>query len=232
MKKIRLFCFPYAGRGASMYTACVEYFKPAIEVIALQLPGREERVLETPCVSMPSLVEDCLEQMRFYLDLPFAFFGHCLGAFLAYELALKIEDELNRTPMNFFVSSCPAPHIHYVKNPVHALSGEIFLEKINAISVDDRNRNLNANISTVLLPTLKSDFALYENYVHVNPLLLPCPIYVFSGLNDAYVTTETVMAWEKLTTQNFKSQSFLGDHLYIHHALLDVMAVVKKELLL
>ena len=82
----RLFCFPYAGGGASFFRAWPERLPPDIEVCAIQLPGREDRLTETPFDRLSSLIDALADVLYPYLDFPFAFFGHSLGSLISFEL--------------------------------------------------------------------------------------------------------------------------------------------------
>ena len=77
---IRLLCAPHAGGGASLFKAWADDVAPHIEIVAVQLPGRESRMLEDPVSDMPSIVEPLFDEVKQFDDKPMAFFGHSLGA--------------------------------------------------------------------------------------------------------------------------------------------------------
>src|SRR5689334_9345116 len=84
---LRLVCLPFAGGGASVYQSLARRLPHSIEVLAIQLPGREERTREDPPASVPALAAACAVAVRPYLNVPYALYGHCAGALLAYEVA-------------------------------------------------------------------------------------------------------------------------------------------------
>src|SRR5262245_26039610 len=86
LARVRLFCFPYAGGGASIFRAWPELTPPEIEVCPVQLPGREGRLLEPPFSSIQPLIEVLSEVLQPYLDMPYAFFGHSMGSLISFEL--------------------------------------------------------------------------------------------------------------------------------------------------
>src|SRR5438445_1270817 len=84
---LRLFCFPWAGGTSSAFSRWGEELSPRIEVCAVQLPGREDRLRERPCTDLTSAAEELTPLLERSLDRPFASFGHSLAAPLAFEVA-------------------------------------------------------------------------------------------------------------------------------------------------
>src|SRR2546423_15412499 len=97
--EVRLFCFPYAGGGASVFRAWADSLPSSVEVRPVQLPGRETRFREPAFTRLPPLVEALAESLRPYLDRPFAFFGHSLGALVAFELARRLHRKHDVQPV-------------------------------------------------------------------------------------------------------------------------------------
>jgi len=95
--RLRLFCFPYAGGGASVFYAWAEG-SPQMEVCPVQLPGRESRLSEPPFTRLPPLVQALASDIRTHLDKPFAFLGHSMGATIAFELARELAREQKGRP--------------------------------------------------------------------------------------------------------------------------------------
>ncbi|HET8840910.1 MAG TPA: thioesterase domain-containing protein, partial [Ktedonobacteraceae bacterium] len=109
--KLRLFCFPYAGGGASMFRNWTRDLPPEIDVRPVQLPGRERRLMEDPYHHLTPLVAAVEHALLPYLLEPFAFFGHCLGALVAFELSRRLRDEHKQLPTALFVSAHRAPQL-------------------------------------------------------------------------------------------------------------------------
>ena len=101
---VRLFCFPYAGGGASVYRGWASDLPDFVEVCPVQLPGREGRFREPAFTRLGPLVEALTESLRPCLDRPFAFFGHSLGALVAFELSRRLRRE-GRRPVRLGRSS-------------------------------------------------------------------------------------------------------------------------------
>jgi surfactin synthase thioesterase subunit len=109
--RLRLFCFPYAGGGASLYRGWSKALPLEVEVCSIQLPGREDRLREAPITSISLLVQALSYAIRPYLDRPFAFWGHSMGALIAFELARQLRREVMPEPGHLFVSGRGAPQV-------------------------------------------------------------------------------------------------------------------------
>src|SRR5579859_3905311 len=83
MPRLRLFCLPYAGGGASMFRDWTTGLPADIDVCPILLPGRESRVREPAFSRVEPLVEALAPAVLPYLDVPYALFGHSMGALIA-----------------------------------------------------------------------------------------------------------------------------------------------------
>src|SRR5687767_9586753 len=123
--RFRLFCFPYAGIGVSAYRSWGAALPPDIEICPVQLPGRESRQNETPLTRLDDMVDAAAEGLRPFMNVPFALFGHSMGALLAFELARKIKK--NSDFRRLFVSARRAPHLQEPLPPIATLSSADFV---------------------------------------------------------------------------------------------------------
>ena len=85
--EVRLFCFPHAGGGASAYHQWPDLLPEWVDVAPVQPPGREQRIAEPPIDDLARLIEALAGGLADQIETPYAFFGHSLGALVAYELA-------------------------------------------------------------------------------------------------------------------------------------------------
>ncbi|MDQ0954324.1 surfactin synthase thioesterase subunit [Streptomyces phaeochromogenes] len=86
----RLVCFPHAGGSATFYHPVSRALSPEIDVVAVQYPGRQERRTEPLVDSVEKLADLIVPELEPWLDRPLTFFGHSMGASLAYEVALRL----------------------------------------------------------------------------------------------------------------------------------------------
>ena len=132
--RLRLFCFPYAGAGASIFRTWPDGLPADVEICPVQYPGRGTRPMETPFTEISSLVRALAQAMLPLVDKPFAFFGHSLGALVAFELAQELRRQSSLQPARLFVSADRAPQIPRRNRPIHALPEGEFLAELRRLN--------------------------------------------------------------------------------------------------
>jgi len=226
---LRLFCFPYAGGGASIYRAWPSQL-PMVELLPVQLPARETRLKEAPFTSAASLVRAIGQALLPYLDRPFCFFGHSMGALLAFELARELRREYALSPQHVFVSGRRAPNVALQHGVIHNLPRHTFLEKLRDLNGSLPAAFEHAELVDLLLPMLKADFAICETYEYKPQEPLDCPISAFGGLEDRYVQREHMEGWREQTRGEFKLRMLPGDHFFLHSSQSVLLQVLCREL--
>jgi len=210
---LRLFCFPHAGGSAAMFFAWPALLPEAVEVIALQLPGRGRRVREAPHTRMKPLVADIRDAVGPFLDRPYAVFGQSLGALIGFELACALAAG-GYAPKHFFVSACSAPHLHAPDPQIHALPDAAFLSALQQMNGTPQEILEHEELMRQLLPAFRADFALSETYRYSEGALA-CPITAFGGHEDRLVPAANLAAWRQHTTAAFSQTMYPGGHFYL-----------------
>ncbi len=182
--EVRLFCFPHAGGGASLFHGWADRLPPAVEVCPVQLPGRETRFGEPPINRLGPLVGALAEALLPHLDRPFAFFGHSLGALIGFELARRLRRERGLEPVHLFASACAAPQRWGCVRPIHALPDAAFRKELRRLRGTAPAVLDNEELMEILLPALRADFALCETYAYGEDDPLSCPVTAVGGLRD------------------------------------------------
>lgn len=211
--KIRLFCFPYAGGGASIYRGWDQLFPVDAGIYPIQFPGRENRITEPLIVRMHELVYEISEMMMPYLDIPFIFFGHSLGARVAFELTRTIRRKYNVMPCHLIVAGSRAPDIPE-PNPLHQLSDEDFVKELRRFSGTPEMILQNKEIMDIFIPILRADFTVDETYVFTEDEPLECPITVYGGTEDKEANPKELTAWKRHTTKDFMLEMLEGNHFF------------------
>ncbi len=230
--QVRLFCFPYAGGGASIYRDWAEALPSEIELCPIQLPGREERLREALFTDLASLVDALLPILHPHLHKPFAFFGHSMGAVISYEVARQLQKQHDREPIRLLISSRSAPQRSITATPLRFLPAGSFMDELQRLygAVPEVIRQ-NAELQNVFLPILRADVTLLETHIHVPGEPLHCPISVFGGTEDPSVTHEALAAWREHTSASFEQHLFPGDHFYLNHAREALTDIITRALL-
>jgi medium-chain acyl-[acyl-carrier-protein] hydrolase len=212
---LRLFCFPYAGGSSLIYRAWPEHLPWTVEVCAVQLPGRGERLGEPPYTNMPALVGALADSLLPHLDKPFAFFGHSMGALISFELIRELRRRGGPTPAHLFVSGRRAPQITKDEPPTYGLPEADFLENVRRFNGTPQEVLEHPELMRLLLPLLRADFAVCQTYVYRPEPPLVCPISAFGGLQDRDVPREYLEAWREQTAAAFSVRMLPGDHFFL-----------------
>ncbi|MFB7300043.1 thioesterase II family protein [Streptomyces rubiginosohelvolus] len=211
-----LVCLPFAGGGAGFYRAWPKDRTAEVRVVALQLPGREERFGDAPFtdvrVAARRLVEDL--RRRVPADGPFALFGHSLGAVLAYEMARELEEQGAAGLCHLFVSGSPGPWTSRDERAT-GLDDDSFVEQVSRFAGYRHSALDQPALRDVLLPTLRADVEMHENYKPSSSEPLSVPITTLRGADDGLVPREQCAQWSAATRGGFTSLELPGGHMYV-----------------
>lgn len=240
--KMRLFCFPYGGGGASIYSDWHTLLPDAIDVCPVQLPGRENRMDEPTIQHIDHLVEELMTHLKSEFDLPFAFFGHSFGSLVSFELARYMRRHGLPQPMHIFASAYPDPR--HPSTSLDNLLGQLKAKKINLLDLKNEeallqlsNHDLN-NISEVfqqngiteysghimdkeiiklLMPIFTADMSIVKSYSYYSEPPLNIPITVFSGKKDTWVLPLDHQGWVDHSTLSTQFHEFDEGHLFVRN---------------
>ena len=228
--RLRLFCFPYAGGGASIFAPWGRAVHPSVEVVAVQLPGREARLAEKAFANLTELVDAVTPVLAPYMDRPFALFGHSNGGLMAYEVTRRLRREGRPGPVQLFIGGRPAPQVVITDPPIWNLPHGEFLDALRRFAGTPEEVLQNQEIMELIEPTLRADFSLGETYAYVPDRPLAIPISAWAGERDGEVPTWQVEAWKEQTTSTFRFVEFPGDHFFLNSDRDQVLAELNREL--
>ncbi|MFE5856023.1 thioesterase II family protein [Streptomyces sp. NPDC056500] len=214
--RLRLFCFPYAGGGASAYASWQRRLGAAVDVQPVQLPGREGRMAEPRFTDLPALIADLDREIGPELEQPHLMYGHSMGALIAFALTQYRRARGARLPLALVLSSHRAPHL-----PAPPIAqgqvlddGELVrgLAELGGLpqALLDRPEWL-----TALLPVVRGDLALCSDAGGVDRSPLPVPVHAFGGVEDRLVTVPEIREWSAYTTAESAVEVLPGGHFFI-----------------
>lgn len=189
----RLFCIPYSGCGASMYRQWPERLDNGVEICAVQLPGRENRLREQPHATYEAMADDLAEALRPYLDRPYGLFGHCGSALGAYETAVRIVERGQPAPARLFVSSQVAPQDGPCGRYL-GMTDEELLDELGLLVVRLGGKPVRSLLE-LSLGVLRADIDANKRYHVAEPPRLPCPITTIGWRQDVEVPHTTMGGW-------------------------------------
>lgn len=245
--KLRLFCFPYSGAAASVFYPWASVLPPQIELCPVQYPGRGTRLADPLATRLSEMVPQLGAALLPYLDRPFAFFGHSLGALVSFELARWLAQRGSLTSsssaplqpgaapgqlVHLFVSGHGAPHLPDLNPHIHDLPKPQFVEQIRQLNGTPQEVLDHPELMELLLPVLRADFELCETYVCDSslPVSLRSPITACAGIADPYVGRAALQDWQRHTTAETAVRLFPGDHFYLHSSRHDLLQMIARQL--
>ncbi len=212
--RARLACFPHAGGTAGFFRSWAAALPDDIELIAVQYPGREDRLREPPVADMDRMATEIVDALRPMLDLPLALFGHSLGAAVAYEVAHRLCARYPGVPAGLVVSGRPAPSRDR-GGSVHRGSDEELCAELRRLGRTQAAVLDHPELLRLVLPMVRSDYRLSETYRPRPAPALPCPVLACLGADDPEVTEDEARAWSEVTSDSFVCQVFAGQHFYL-----------------
>lgn len=215
--RIRLFCFSYAGGGASMFRGWSDGLPPRVDVWGAQLPGRENRVVEQPLRRIGPLVDALYDAITEHLDLPYAFYGHSMGALVAFELAQRLRNAGAPEPALLFLAAFRAPQLPNPNIRIYHLPDEVLKTVLRTEGTPQHVLD-NEELMRALLPTLRADIELCDTYEYRAQPPLGMPISVFGGHQDVRVSRSDLEPWRAQAGGPFRLAMIPGSHFFLHSA--------------
>lgn len=227
--RLRLFCFSYAGGGASIFRPWVDILPVEVEVCSIQLPGREYRVGSPAYTRIAPLEEALAEAIVPYLDRPFAFFGHSMGALVSFELARLLRKKYDKHPEHLFLAAYRAPQLPNPNIKIYHLPSEVFKVVLRSEGIAEMVLQ-NEELMQAMLPTLRADFELCDTYEYTEETPLACPFSLFGGLEDVRISQTDLELWPQHSSVGCSLTMLPGSHFFLHSAQDQLLAAISREL--
>jgi acyl transferase domain-containing protein/surfactin synthase thioesterase subunit/acyl carrier protein len=237
--RLRLFCLPPGGLGASQFHGWQDELPEGIEVCAIQLPGRENRINEKALASLADLLDVLDSVLRKELNLPYAFYGHSVGGLVAYSLSYRLWKEHRLKPTHLFIGGytppniSPNPFLEKIRNrfrtsgylgiphpddaDAHQVARDVFQSLFG--SYQNESRSLSVldwdTLPDNLLRSLIADLGIVESYRYTPEDVFDVPVTVFHGMQDDRVTWDEMQEWKRLTVAKCQCHALPGDHFFL-----------------
>ncbi len=228
--RLRLFCFPYAGGSAALYHQWPAGIPADVELLSIQYPGRATRLREAPCKQLDLLLDDIEPTITPLLDRPFAFFGHSMGASVAFELTRRLLAANKPSPKHLFLSGRSAPQLPSVKPQIHNLPEEAFINAMRDMNGTPSEILEHRELMEMMMPIIRADFQVLETWPYQSSPPFDIPVSVFGGIGDDGVPLENLDAWASCTTGRFKRHMFPGDHFFLHQQHTAMLNIVSRAI--
>ncbi|CAN3131325.1 Thioesterase TesA [Mycobacterium sp. smrl_JER01] len=225
---VRLVCFPHAGGSASYYFPMSRALTPEFDVYAVQYPGRQDRYSEQPLQSIDELADQAFAALDDLPDAPLAFFGHSMGAVLAFEVARRCEAVPGRRVTTIFASGAPAPSRRGDERR-HSADTD-FVDVLRDLGGTDPRVLENPDMLATFLPAFRTDYLALQDYHRGTEVGIAAPIVVMTATDDPKTSEADARAWHEHTTGGGEVHTFTGGHFYLERQPQRVVEVVTRTL--
>ncbi|MEV5387596.1 alpha/beta fold hydrolase [Streptomyces sp. NPDC052721] len=209
----RLLFLPHAGGSASFCFPVSKALSPAVDVLAAQYPGRQDRLAETPAESVQELAQGVFRALDEEDDTPLALFGHSMGALVGFELARLLESA-GRPPAVVFLSGRRGPSVHRIET-VHKGGDARLIDEVRKLEGTDTALFQDKELLEMILPALRADYRAVETYQRAPGPRSKCPFVVLTGDADPRVTPDEARTWDQETDGPFELHVYPGGHFYL-----------------
>jgi surfactin synthase thioesterase subunit len=226
---VRLVCFPHAGGAASYYLPLSLALTPDVEVLAIQYPGRQDRRTERVIDDIHRLADRLYPAHSAWTDRPYAFFGHSMGAILAYEVARRLAERAGSGPVQLFASGRRAPSCQREES-VHLRDDAGLISELRRLGGTDQRFLDDEELLSMILPITRADYRAIETYSYRPGPPLACPITALTGDADPNNSIDDVSAWRAHSTGPFELKVFAGGHFFLDAHRTEVVQTVSGAL--
>ena len=227
---VRLVCFPHAGGSAPFYLPMAAALSPGVDVVAIQYPGRQERRDERPIADLMVLADRICDVLHGQPEMPMTFFGHSMGALVAFEVARRLEAD-GHGPSRLFASGCRAPSACRDEG-FHLLDDARLLAQVRRLNGTNSAVLADEELMRATLPALRADCAAAEGYSCAPRIAVSCPISVLVGDNDPKARLADARAWVLHTTGAFDLKVFPGGHFFLADRTDEIMKILDRHFLI
>lgn len=226
--QLRLFTLPFAGGGASLYRPWATLLPETIELCAIQLPGREDRLAEPLPADYAALVATLVDALTPYLDKPLALYGHSLGGQLAYAVTQALRIVQRVEPHHLLIGAAAAPQ--WERGQPYASRWELFAA-LEGQGGGATNVQTDPELSALARSLFDADMTLSKSYQYQAGPPLTCPVTIFGGLDDSICNVEALRGWQTETTGPFALHMLPGNHFFLQQETMALLAKISETLL-
>jgi medium-chain acyl-[acyl-carrier-protein] hydrolase len=225
--RIRLVIFPHAGGGPASVGSLAGRLPGDVEVWSVNPPGRQARLAEPPRTDLEPFVADLAADLTGRVPKPFALFGYCSGALLAF-LACRA---LDHPAARLIVGSFAAPDVAMLLRGLHTLPSDLFWDELIEMGGVPDEIAAREALRPVLEPALRADLGLLAGYRH-RPAAAPLgtPITVLYGRRDTSLNRGGLLGWRRQAAHRPVLRALDASHWLAEDAPDELAAVIAEEL--
>nr|WP_229918767.1 alpha/beta fold hydrolase [Streptomyces griseoluteus] len=226
---MRLVCFPPAGSAASFFRSWPGAVPTEIDVVAVQYPGRQERLGEPPARSMGQLADSAVDALLPLADRPLAFFGHSMGALVAFEVATRLQTAHGIPGIPLFLAACKAPH-RVQPLDIDCDDDQAVMLRMEALESPDRHVLADPELRELAMPAVRADFGICKTYRRSErPEALDTTAAFYRGSSDPGTDGGDVNSWSEVIREGVSEAVLPGGHFFvIQHERLLAQDIIRR----
>lgn len=224
-----LIALPYAGGSCTAFRGWSAGLPTDVDVVAVQLPGRGGNLEHPAFTRIDPLITALAEEVRPLLGAGVTLFGHCMGAVVAFELARHLRDASGWEPRRIIVSAARGPRRPLDSERISHLPDEELVGQLRRMQGTPKELLDNRMLLSLMLPTVRADFGLCEQYRYRPGARLSCPISILGAREDRFSRGD-LKAWRHETTGPVDFEWMPGGHFYVHSHQARAMAAVAERM--
>ena len=228
--RVRLFCFTYAASSAQIFHRWNDYAPEWLEISGCELPGHGARLAETPLDTQDAAALEIANTLEPLLDRPYALFGHCLGAALAYEATRILSERGKPQPVRLFSSGARGPHLGIPIADVESMEDDEFIEHMHAAYSAPIEFLRHPEMRPLFLPMVRADARMTQNYRYAPGPRVSYPVTAVAGETDPDVQREHLEGWRQHTDAEVTTRIYPGNHFFFLESAPRLLADFVNEL--
>jgi medium-chain acyl-[acyl-carrier-protein] hydrolase len=209
---LTLICVPFAGGNPEVFCPWAQWLDPGIDLLAVRLPGHGPRMREAPFGTWGELVDDTIDALAPFLSRPHAFYGHCFGGRLAYELAHRAHTAMTA---RLFIAACRSPDTPPADARVYELPDADFCSALARMGMAPAEVLGNVALMRILLPGIRSQIRLAELWGDRHDAIVDVPITAMYGQEDLTSERQSMTGWPGFTTRGCEFVEIPGGHFFL-----------------
>jgi len=232
MRKVTLFCFPYAGGNRYSYKKFEEYVPPFLNIVPLEYPGRGVRICEPLLTDIESITLDIYNKVILQIkEFEYFFYGHSMGGLLAYQVARKLAENNYKAPAHIFITGAEGPFAQCRRTKKwHLLGKKEFIDEIKKLEGIPKEVLQNEELLSYYEPILRADFQATENFEYKENPPLNISLTVITGTEESFAY-ENIRIWQKETVSKVDFKSLPGKHFFIFNYTYELIKIISKKII-
>ncbi|NJO89922.1 MAG: thioesterase [Chloroflexia bacterium] len=215
--KSQLFLIHDAGGNKHVFDAWHERIKSDIEIIIVQLPGRNDRSSEPAIMDVNALIDELVPLMNDVIEKPFSIYGHSMGGLLAFEIARELQHSYGKFAQKLMVSGTPGLRNYDNKFVNYIVDNNLSERDVHTLMPKFQRYDFEDPTVRKMIQVLMNDMKLIHSYKYKTKALLDSDIVAFHAINDVRVRLNDVEKWESETINEFKLIEVPGSHNFVYY---------------